>query len=177
MGPGLEPETTVSDRAIFIPAEISERVETLVRRAGWSRHRGENRICREASPARSARGGGGGASPARRVAAGRKVIQVVESACGIVETTSSTGHPSGCPPMVAQENCARAFSASETGGARGLDDTSSEPTWREVFEFIAEHPDGAGLAEIAAAFGMTSERVRQLEQRALAKVRLALRRI
>jgi hypothetical protein len=40
-----------------------------------------------------------------------------------------------------------------------------------VHEFIAQRPDGATLDEIGAAMGVTGERVRQIYERALSKLR------
>lgn len=37
-------------------------------------------------------------------------------------------------------------------------------------DFVAEHPDGATLAEVSALFGVSRERVRQIEESALAKL-------
>lgn len=37
--------------------------------------------------------------------------------------------------------------------------------------FVAEHPDGATLDEVGAAIGMTRERIRQIEDDAIAKMR------
>jgi len=45
---------------------------------------------------------------------------------------------------------------------------TTDPTWAEVERFIDEHPGGATLEEVGAAFGLTRERVRQIEQRAIA---------
>jgi hypothetical protein len=39
--------------------------------------------------------------------------------------------------------------------------------------FVEEHPDGATLEEVGAFFGVTRERARQLEFRALHRLRLA----
>jgi hypothetical protein len=45
-----------------------------------------------------------------------------------------------------------------------------EPSFDEVEVFIADHEGGATLDEVAAAFGVTRERIRQIETTALRKL-------
>lgn len=49
--------------------------------------------------------------------------------------------------------------------------------WEEhsaVRRFVQEHPEGASLEEIGIAMGMTGERVRQVVEHALLKLRMRL---
>lgn len=47
----------------------------------------------------------------------------------------------------------------------------------EAQRFVAEHPNGATLEEIAELFGTTRERIRQVEEAALCKLKLAIHRL
>lgn len=49
--------------------------------------------------------------------------------------------------------------------------TIREPSWNEVLDFVESHPDGASLEEIAEVFKCSRERIRQIEDEALAKLR------
>jgi hypothetical protein len=51
---------------------------------------------------------------------------------------------------------------------------SQEPSWSAVMEFVHRHPGGATLEEVGDAFGVTRERVRQIESGALRKLALAM---
>lgn len=46
-----------------------------------------------------------------------------------------------------------------------------QPSWEDVFALIEENPDGMSLEDIGKVFGMTRERVRQIEVGALAKIK------
>ena len=52
---------------------------------------------------------------------------------------------------------------------------SHEPSDSEVDAFVAAHPDGGTLEQVASLWGVTRERVRQLEARAVAKLQRELR--
>lgn len=53
---------------------------------------------------------------------------------------------------------------------------SIEPSEQEVANFIRNHPGGCTLDDLAPIFGITRERVRQVEAKAVAKVRKWLER-
>jgi DNA-directed RNA polymerase sigma subunit (sigma70/sigma32) len=52
-----------------------------------------------------------------------------------------------------------------------------EPSDKEVEQFIESHPSGATLEECAVLFGVTRERIRQIEAAAVEKVTTRLRRL
>lgn len=52
-----------------------------------------------------------------------------------------------------------------------------DPCWACVAEFIATHPGGGTLEEVAALFGVTREAIRVRERKALRKLRHAVARM
>lgn len=52
-----------------------------------------------------------------------------------------------------------------------------EPSDKEVEQFIESHPAGGTLEECAGLFGVTRERIRQIEAAAVEKVTTHLRRL
>lgn len=46
-----------------------------------------------------------------------------------------------------------------------------QPPWDEVFQHIEDNPDGMSLEDIGKVFGLTRERIRQIELDALAKIK------
>ena len=52
-----------------------------------------------------------------------------------------------------------------------IDDALDYESDSECQRFVADHPDGACLEEIAAIMGITRERVRQIENIAVRKIR------
>lgn len=56
---------------------------------------------------------------------------------------------------------------------RAQDVRSNDPTEEQVSAFIARHPNGAELEEIAEVFGMSKQTICEIEQRALDKLRRA----
>ena len=64
-------------------------------------------------------------------------------------------------------------------GWTALDALDGEPRWEHdprAQRFVAEHPSGARLETIGEHFGLTRERIRQIQATALGKVRATLKR-
>lgn len=52
--------------------------------------------------------------------------------------------------------------------------TRREPEWSEVWALIEDHPGGMSCAEIGEVFGVSRERIRQIEEGAIRKLRAIL---
>jgi DNA-directed RNA polymerase sigma subunit (sigma70/sigma32) len=51
---------------------------------------------------------------------------------------------------------------------------SHDPSDQEVSQFIRDHPGGGTIYDLAAIFGVTHQRIQQIEKRALEKLQREL---
>lgn len=92
-------------------------------------------------------------------------------------TCELCGDPLSCDELKGRcVSCARVHATPETLARACVHPTLPFARDPAAQRFVEEHPAGAGLEEIGDALGVTKEAIRNIEVRALTKLRRALER-